>query len=70
MEDNNLSLFRKIKYESCFKDGALEGNIANKQVTETIYRQRNILETIFRLLDTDNSGFKPENKILKHVIAL
>ncbi|KAL5270424.1 hypothetical protein ACHWQZ_G001220 [Mnemiopsis leidyi] len=46
----------KIKYESCFKDGALEGNIANKQVTETIYRQRNILETIFRLLDTDNSG--------------
>ncbi|XP_063689642.1 serine/threonine-protein phosphatase with EF-hands 2-like isoform X2 [Bolinopsis microptera] len=46
----------KIKYDSCFTDGTIEGSIANKQVTETIYRQRNILETIFRLLDTDNSG--------------
>eukprot|EP00116_Pleurobrachia_bachei_P009388 sb/3469650/ len=47
----------KVKYSSCFTDGCIEASIEDKQVTETIYRQRKTLETIFRILDTDNSDF-------------
>lgn len=53
----------QIRYESVFKDGELEASIANKQVTEAIYRQRNVLETIFRILDTDNSGFLTRDEL-------
>lgn len=48
-----------IKYLTSFDDVRLEDNSAsidNAQLTETIYRQRKTLETIFRILDTDNSG--------------
>ena len=53
-----LLVSRFIKYMSSFDDVRLNtsNSIDNAQLTETIYRQRKTLETIFRILDTDNSG--------------
>ncbi|XP_015760788.1 PREDICTED: serine/threonine-protein phosphatase with EF-hands 2-like [Acropora digitifera] len=48
----------RVDYLSCFDQYVIETRL-NKNgpsITETLYRNRSNLETIFRLMDKDNSG--------------
>ncbi|EDO47034.1 predicted protein [Nematostella vectensis] len=48
----------KVDYRSCLEQYAIEGKTKKNgpSITEALYRNRSNLETIFRLMDKDNSG--------------
>lgn len=49
----------KVDYRSCFDQYIIETGLHKNgpSITETLYRHRSNLETIFRLMDKDNSGY-------------
>uniref|UniRef100_A0A8C7WR16 Serine/threonine-protein phosphatase with EF-hands n=1 Tax=Oryzias sinensis TaxID=183150 RepID=A0A8C7WR16_9TELE len=46
-----------IDYNAWFHELAIKGPNTDQTLLETLYRHRSTLETIFRIVDTDNSGF-------------
>ncbi|EDV24915.1 uncharacterized protein TRIADDRAFT_56332 [Trichoplax adhaerens] len=54
----NITADGMVQYHSCFDKFSLQSALKSKgpTVTETLYKHKNSLETIFRIIDKDNSG--------------
>ncbi|KAK0420754.1 hypothetical protein QR680_014864 [Steinernema hermaphroditum] len=72
LTDDGKSVLYKNAVTVQLGDGPIKtnNNFEKEDVAETLYRHKNTLETLFRFMDTDNSGLVSMNEFLESVKLL